>query len=264
MSTQAYRSSFMMEIKNAMVYRANLFFYLTYVVIPPLALFFLWKSYFENTGRLLSYDLNGMVTYSIITHFFVSNTPFSAWSEIGESIKDGGLTLWLIKPINHYRIYLARLIGSWVPLWIVSLSGVSAVIFALRNYITFQTNLLYVSVSILFWMGGVILGFTVGYLVNLLSFWTDRSSGGFVLLSGLTYLLSGAVLPLDILPLKQIWLALPFKYSGFFPAQIYLGRVPPAEWPIEFVKMLVWVLVLSIATRIVWNLGLQRYQASGG
>lgn len=264
MNLRPYCGSLIMDMKNALAYKANLIFYLTYVIIPPLAIFFLWSAILGDGKTIQSYDLNSMVTYFVITQLFVSNTPFSAWSEIGDEIRNGDLTLWLVKPIDHYLLYLSRLVGSWIPLWLTSFGGVTIVFLILHNYIKFQTDIVVIIATIVFWLGGVVFGFTIGYLFNLLAFWTDQSSGALMLSSGAAYFLSGAVLPLDILPFKEIWLALPYKYSGYFPAQIYLGRVPSSEWPVEFVKLCAWILITVIAAKIVWRIGLKRYQAAGG
>lgn len=264
MNLRPYYGSLKMEMKNSLAYKANLFFYLTYVVIPPLAIFFLWSFVLEDGKSIASYDLNSMVTYFVITQLFVSNTPFSAWREIGDEIRNGDLSLWLVKPIDHYLLYLARLIGSWIPLWIISFGGVTVVILILYNYIKFQADILVIVAALVFWLGGVVFGFTMGYLLNLLAFWTERSSGALLLSSSAAYFLSGAVFPLDILPFKKIWLALPYKYSGYFPAQIYLGRVLPPEWPIEFMKLCFWILITIIASKIVWRIGIKHYQAAGG
>ncbi|MGB9833235.1 MAG: ABC transporter permease, partial [Caldisericum exile] len=59
------------EIKRSIQYKVNALFYLSVVLIPPLALFFLWKSILSNGGNIGSYDLSAMVTYFIVTQFFV-------------------------------------------------------------------------------------------------------------------------------------------------------------------------------------------------
>ena len=264
MNLQPYRGSLKMEIKNSLAYKANLFFYLTYVIVPPLAIFFLWSSVLGDGKNIASYDLSSMVTYFVITQLFVSSTPFSAWREIGDDIRNGNLSLWLVKPMDHYLLYLSRLIGSWIPLWIISFGGVGIVFLLLHNYMKFQTDFIVIMTTLAFWLGGVVFGFTMGYLLNLLAFWTERSSGALMLSSSAAYFLSGAVFPLDVLPLKEVWLALPYKYSGYFPAQIYLGRVPSSEWFIEFIRLCFWILISISASKIVWRIGLKRYQAAGG
>jgi len=264
MNFRQYFGSAKMEMKNALAYKANLIFYLTYVVIPPLAIFFLWSFILKDGKTIQTYNLTSMVTYFIITQLFVTNTPFSAWSEIGDGIRNGNLTLWLLKPTDHYILYLFRLVGSWIPLWITSFGGVSIVVLVLHKYIQFQSDIIVNLVTILFWFGGVVFGFTLGYLFNLLAFWIDRSSGVLMLSASAAYFLSGAVFPLDILPLKEIWLWLPYKYCGFFPAQVYLGRIPSSEWIIEFIKLCSWILISLILTKIIWRIGIKRYQAAGG
>jgi ABC-2 type transport system permease protein len=253
-----------MEMQTALTYKANAALYLTYVMIPPLAIFFLWKTVLGEGESLQTYDLRTMVSYYIITQFFATNTPFSAWSEIGEGIRSGQLSLWLLRPVSHYNLYLARLLGSWTLLWAMSLGGVTIMAMILHNYFQLQTNPLVLVATVIFWMGGVVLGFTYGYVLNLVAFWTERVAGTLQLSYSAAFFLSGAIIPLDLLPLKEVWLFLPFRYSGFVPAQVYLGRLSPSDWPTELLKLVLWIAISLIIAKLMWRQGLRRYQAAGG
>lgn len=264
MSLRPYLSALLMEIQTALTYKANAALYLTYVMIPPLAIFFLWRAILGEGGSLQTYDLRTMVTYYIITRFFATNTPFSAWSEIGEGIRSGRLSLWLLRPVSHYNLYLARLLGSWILLWVMSFGSVIIMAIILRDYFQLQSHPLLLAATVIFWIGGVVLGFTYGYVLNLVAFWTERVAGTLRLSYSAAFFLSGAIIPLDLLPLKEVWLFLPFRYSGFVPAQVYLGRLSPWDWPTELLKLVVWIAVSLTIAKLMWWLGLRRYQAAGG
>lgn len=252
------------EFKRSIQHRVNAFFYLSVVLIPPLALFFLWKSILSHGGTIGNYNLSAMITYFVITQFFVMNTPYSAWIEIGDSIKDGTLSLWLTKPLNHYFLYLSRLIGAWLLQWILGVLGVVAVCFMLRTYVMIQRNAWCYVMSILFWFGGIIIGFSYGYILNILSFWLEKSAYLVYFSEGIVALLSGSMIPLDLLPMKQIWLFLPFRFCGYVPAQIWLGRLSLQEVRSEFASMILWALVLVIIANLVFKSGCKRFTASGG
>lgn len=264
MNARACWKAFLIEMQSTFCYRANVFFYLTAVLIPPLAVFFLWHTVLGEGTTLGTYSLSTMVTYYIVTSFFVGNTPFSAWITIGESIRDGSLASWLVRPASHYGIFLGRILGSWVPFWLIGLGGTACVAAILHRYFELQTDPVRILVAVLLWLGGVVLGFTWGYLVNLVAFWTERATGTVILTEQAAAFLAGGIVPLDLLPLKELWQVLPFRFAGWLPAQVYLGRVDMAIIPLELTKLLAWFLVLFGLTRLIWRRGLARFQGAGG
>jgi len=260
---RAYKSAFFLQMQSTLCYRANILFYLTAVLIPPLAIFFLWRTVLGEVDALGAYDLGTMITYYVVVQFFIAHTPFSAWVEIGESIRDGSLTLWLVRPANHYGLYLGRLLGSWVPFWLLGLGGTAGVAALLHRYFQFQTDPVLIGAAVLMWLGGVILGFTWGYMLNLVAFWTERATGMVVLAEQAASFLAGGVIPLDLLPLQELWLFLPFRFAGWLPTQIYLGRVSRSELPLEFLKLLIWLMAFCVLVQWLWRRGLRRFAGVG-
>ena len=258
-----YLAALRAEFQVAMVYKTNAALYLTYVLIPPLAAFFFWTAILAPQDMLGEYTLSALVTYYIVTQFFATNTPFSAWADIGDSIRTGEFSQWLIRPVSHYKVFLARLVGAWIPMWAMGIAGVAILGALLGGSFQWQGNPILV-LGVGFWLGGVMLGFTFGYLLNLVAFWTERTHGILQLSYAAAFFLAGGVVPLDLLPLAPLWQALPFRYAGYVPAQIFLGRLPPSCWPQELLLLAGWALALLVLTRFVWRVGLRRYQAAGG
>jgi len=264
MRLRPYLRALQVQTQVTLRYRGNVFAFLSYVLIPPLAVFFLWRAVLGGERALGGYDLSTMVTYYIVTQYFVANTAFSAWTDIGEEIRDGRLTLWLLRPASHYGLYFARNIGGWIPYWTVGLLGAAAVAGILHRYFLLPQEPWRIPMAVGFWLLGVVLAFTWGYILNLLSFWTERSTGIVLMADAAAVFLAGGFVPLDILPLKEIWLLLPFRFAGWFPTQIYLGRVGFAELPRELGLLLGWLLTFLVLQKLIWRLGLRRYQGAGG
>lgn len=264
MRFKPYLRALKVQTQITLRYRGNVFAFLSYVLIPPLAVFFLWRTVLGGERTLGGYGLSAMVTYYVVTQFFVANTPFSAWWEIGEEIRDGRLSLWLVRPVGHFGFYFSQTLGSWIPYWFMGLGGVVVVAGILHRYFLLPQEAWRLPVAVLFWLLGVALAFNWGYVLNLLAFWTARVSGVLDVADVAAVFLAGGFVPLDILPLREVWLFLPFRFAGWFPAQIYLGRVGLEALPRELGLLLGWLLLLSLVRRAVWRWGLRRYQAAGG
>jgi ABC-2 type transport system permease protein len=260
---KAYLQAFRLSLQTALQYRVNSMFFLTLVLIRPLALYFLWRTILENGADLGAYTLPAMVTYYVVTQFFVVNTPFGAWAEIGNSIRNGRLVLWLTRPASHFGLFLAQVLGGSLFLWLIGLAGIAVVAVILGPSFQVQTNPALVLAALAFWLGGVVLGYTFGYMLNLVAFWTQRVSGLSNLADLLVSFLSGSVIPLDLLPFKGAWLFLPFRFAGWFPAQVYLGRVGWSQMPAEFGWLVMWIVVFIGLATWLWRAGLRRFQGAG-
>ena len=260
---RAYWKAFKVAAQSGLQHKANTLFYLSYVLVPSLAVFFLWHTVLGENMTLGAYDLRAIVTYYLVTQFCVTNTP-GIWTRIGEDIRSGRLALYLVRPASYYGLYLAEVSGSMTLLWLTSLVGLGATAVFLRSYFQFQTDPVLVFASLLLWLGGVVLALTWGYLLNLIAFWTERSTGITSLVSETLMFLAGGVVPLDLLPLQRLWLALPFRFVGWLPAQVYLGRVPREALPFEFLKLLGWFAAFFALSQWMWLRGLRRFQGAEG
>jgi ABC-2 type transport system permease protein len=88
------------------------------------------------------------------------------------------------------------------------------------------------------------------------------------------YLLSGHMFPIDMLvgiptgitgvDVADVVRWLPFEYTAYFPAAVWLGKVQGAELGRSLAIEAAWVVVMAVACRIVWWRGTRRYSAYGG
>jgi ABC-2 type transport system permease protein len=81
-----------------------------------------------------------------------------------------------------------------------------------------------------------------------------------------SFFLSGHMFPLDMLP--QPWRAivdtLPFKYLAYYPAAVFLGKVPRDELLVGLGIEAAWVLFFFGTARLAFRLGVRRYSGYGG
>ena len=90
----------------------------------------------------------------------------------------------------------------------------------------------------------------------------------------LQYLLSGHMFPIDMLAgipsglpgttLADVVTWLPFQFTAFFPASVWLGKVQGGELVRLLVLEVAWVVVMVVACRVAWARGTRRYSGFGG
>ncbi|MCH7945610.1 MAG: ABC-2 family transporter protein [Armatimonadetes bacterium] len=77
--------------------------------------------------------------------------------------------------------------------------------------------------------------------------------------------LSGQLFPIAMYPSWAQTLAdwLPFYYTVGAPIEILVGRIPIGDMGRILLLQAAWVLVMYVAFRVMWRLGLRQYTGAG-
>jgi ABC-2 type transport system permease protein len=118
-----------------------------------------------------------------------------------------------------------------------------------------------------------LLGFFMEATLGMLGFWVLETSSIVFAYMLVQYLLSGHMFPIDMLAgiplgggvsLADVVRWLPFEYTAYFPAAIWLGKVRGWALVRDLAIEAGWVLVMIVACRLAWRRGTRRYSAFGG
>jgi ABC-2 type transport system permease protein len=115
----------------------------------------------------------------------------------------------------------------------------------------------------------MILGFFISYLlsagVTALAFWTTRVYSIHEFYYALILLFSGQFVPLTLMPklVQNIAQYLPFQLFIYFPIQVILGKLSPAQITQGYVMAGVWLILSFAFFNWVWRNGVKRYSAVG-
>jgi ABC-2 type transport system permease protein len=99
----------------------------------------------------------------------------------------------------------------------------------------------------------------------MVTFWTTRVSALFELFIGLELLLSGRLVPLEIMPdwAQDVAGWLPFQWSFYFPIQTLVGDYSNRELLEGLGMQLLWIVILTGVFLVVWRFAIRRYSAVG-
>jgi ABC-2 type transport system permease protein len=80
------------------------------------------------------------------------------------------------------------------------------------------------------------------------------------------FFLSGHMFPLTLLPddIATLVNLLPFKYLAFFPAAVFLGKIPEEELAFELAVEAGWLIFFVVLCRVAFARGVRRYSGFGG
>ncbi len=255
------------EWQKVLTYRVSVLMYRLAEVLESFILVSMWIFIFaQGTGLIKGYTLNEMVTYVLVGSLCAAVTRNFVHSGISRDIDHGDLSLFLVKPVSYIKFQIYSEFGGVILTYFVSLVTQLCVIVFFFDKFILNTN----TISILLIFVMLILAFfielRVGILIGFMAFWTDGEVGAFQNIAAICKkFFAGGYFPLSLLPgsLALIGYYLPFAYSFFVPAQLYLGKIDNATAIKGLGIQLIWIFILSIILRIVWGLGLKKYEATG-
>ncbi|HEY3311142.1 MAG TPA: ABC-2 family transporter protein [Anaerolineales bacterium] len=246
-------------------YRANLMMYLLYWLVSPVIYLAVWTTIARSQGSVSGLTPNDFVIYYMTLLIIDQLTTDITIHIFAYKIMDGTLSSELIRPIHplltntlvNNVAFKALTFMALIPVWLVL-------------WLLFQPDF-----STVTWQGialaipAVLLGFGVGFLLSAIitcvSFWSTRVWALFEFYMGLSVLFSGQFVPLQLMPpvIQNLARFLPFQLLKYFPIQLVLGRLSPAEILQGYLMGVIWIVIALLLFLQVWKSGIKKFSAVG-
>jgi ABC-2 type transport system permease protein len=264
-------------IEERLVYRGDFILGTLMRFLPIVTQIFLWTAVFAATSRpdIAGYSRNDIVAYyllTMVTRAFSSMPGLS--SGIARSIRDGSVKKYLVQPVDYVSFLLAARVAHKIVYYLVAIFPFGLVFFLCRSYFPPLPD---PATIVAFGMAlgmSFLLGFFMEAALGMLGFWFLEVSSLVFAYMLVQYLLSGHMFPLDMLAgiatgipgvsLADVVRWLPFHYTAYFPAAVWLGKIRGPELAGGLVAEAVWVVVMLIVCRLAWWRGTRRWSAFGG
>jgi ABC-2 type transport system permease protein len=246
-------------------YRANLLMYLLYWLVSPIIYLAVWTSIANSKGDVNGFTANDFVTYYMTLLIVDQITSNIVIHTFAYKIQDGTLSGELIRPIhpmltnaliNNIAFKTLTVMG-FIPVW--------TVLFFLYKP-DFSNVTLY---GVLLAIPAMIMGFFIGYLlsaaITALAFWTTRVYSIHEFYYALILLFSGQFVPLTLMPklIQDIAQYLPFQLLIYYPIQLILGKLSPAQILQGYLTGAIWLMISILLFTQIWRNGVKRFSAVG-
>ncbi len=265
------------SIEERLVYRGDFALGTLMRFLPIVTQVFLWTAVFSATARsdIAGYSRNDIVAYYLLTMLTraFSSMPGLA-SGIARSIRDGSIKKFLIQPVDYVSFLLAARVAHKLVYYAVAVIPFAAVFFLCRSFFPPLPDATTIAAFLLALVLCFLLGFFMEATLGMLGFWFLEVSSivfGYMLVQ---YLLSGHMFPIDMLAgiptgipgtsLADVVGWLPFQYTAYFPAAVWLGKIEGVELARKLALEAAWVVVMIVACRLAWARGTRRYSGFGG
>ncbi len=257
-------------IQNLIIYRLNFMGFVIGGLIYCFVMFYLWRAVFASNGgdSFLGFSMTDMVVY-----LFLSNTTgqliFSDVSnDIGQEIRDGSISMRLLKPVNTDLSYMFTELGTVLMKFVVLLVPM---ILGLELYRYFSAGtVMFNTLNFLLYILSTVLAYIISFRVNLcfgfIAFYVKNLWGIGILKNTIINFLSGSLIPLAFMPdgLRVCLEYMPFASMSYTPVMIYMGKYGAYEMLLRFGLQIIWAILLYGLSKLIWIWAIKKLCVQGG
>ena len=244
--------------------------------LPLITQIFLWYAEFDAIGQaegssqsqIGGFRFADMVAYyllAMVARAF-SSMPGLA-SGIAQQIRDGEIKRYLIQPVDFIAFLLLTRVAHKLAYYVIAVAPFALVFYLARDYFIDG----WPSIPVLLgFCSSLVMGFLIGFFleaaIGMIGFWFLEVTSLLFVMMLFSFFLSGHMFPLTMLPegVLEVVNFLPFKYLAYFPAAIFLGKIPEDELAFELCIEAAWLAFFIVLCRFAYTRGIKRYSGFGG
>lgn len=235
------------------------------------AMYIMLYTVFLNNTSNQTMTISQMSTYIWLQQgLFMLYNIWSIDNKILEQIKDGSISMELIKPVELYKIWHAKTLGRKIALGILRMIPIIVIctILPLGTYgfsfpVSFKAGILFAVTLIL----SVFLVMAYIMLIYVAVIFAKSQRGIKMVFQLVAEFFSGVVIPLAFMPdyIVNILKFTPFYYMQNLPFNIYIGLVTDEKEIIfSIIVQSLWIIALTIFGKIMLNKKIKRIEIQGG
>jgi len=256
-------------LEERLVYRGDFALGTLMRFLPIITQIFLWTAVFAaaGAGTIVGYTRDDIVAYYLLTMLTraFSSMPGLA-TGIARQVREGEIKKFLIQPIDLVGFLLLARIAHKGVYYVVAAGPFALVFYLCRDFFPGWPGTTVLAAFMLSLVMSFMLGFFLEATMGMMSFWFLEVSSLLFVYMLFNFFCSGHMFPLEILPdpWRTLVDLLPLKYLAYFPAAVFLGKIPPDELVKGLVIQAGWVLFFIVFCRKAMHAGFHRYSGFGG
>lgn len=259
-----YRAGLRIGFEREIQYRMRAAMLIVGFMVEPVIYLVVWTSVSEAQGGSIAGLSTGTLSayYIVWTLVRVYNLAYApnAWEW---RIREGRMNDFLSQPIHPFHRDFTFMAGgkfvytlAWIP--------IAALLALLFDPVIEWSWINVAGFAIAIW-GGFTVRFVLLYWLGMINFWTTRGSAVFGTFIAAELLLSGRLVPLELMPNWVEGFAgwLPFRWTFQFPIDVLIGRLQPSEVVTGIGAQIFWTALLAGLFTLTWRRAIRRYAAVG-
>jgi ABC-2 type transport system permease protein len=252
------------QIQSQFQYRVATYLWLIGMLAEPIVYLVVWTTISKEQGGSIQGITTGefaayYIIWTLVRNMNIVFTPYGwEWR-----IREGIFSAALLRPLHPLHDDLAGFAG-WKVVTIVLWLPIAAVLWFAFDP-TLDPSLLELGVfSVAIW-GAYLIRTMFLSLLGMITFWTTRVSAIFELLIAFELLLSGRLVPLELMPqwAEDLAYLLPFMWTFYFPITSLTGDYSTAELLGGLAAQAAWTVALTGVFLVAWRFAVRQYSAVG-
>ena len=247
-------------------YRAANYFYMIGMVVEPVIYLVVWSTIADAQpgGSVEGFTAQTFAAYyivwTLVRNMNIVFTPFG-WEE---RIREGEMSAALVRPIHPIHQDLAWFAGwkvvviiLWIPI---------AIVLSLAFRPELSPTVQQCAVFFVAIWGAYLIRSLVLFALGMVTFWTTRVNAIYEAYFIAELLLSGRLVPMELLPdwaERLAWL-FPFQWTFGFPIMALTGPITNRGLAVGLGMQLLWIGIGALLVRVVWRRAVRQYSAVGG
>ncbi|RJR28934.1 hypothetical protein C4564_03850 [Candidatus Microgenomates bacterium] len=254
-----------LSIRNKLEYRFNTFMGFVSRLIFFVTLYALWSKVYETTGDVKGLSFEEMISYTLLAIVVSSLVDTNIGKVAYKQIKDGEVSVFLIRPLNFITYHLFSGLGVFIFESVMALF----VLIVMLNFLPGVRYLVELPRLISFALALVAANiiYTQLYLVvGILAFWIKEGKFLLQIVKKLVKFLAGGYIPIALFPigLQKMLNYLPFTATIYFPTKILVdSSLTNSDLFNTILTQTVWIFVLLLINNILWRQGIKKYESVG-
>jgi ABC-2 type transport system permease protein len=260
-----YLTQARLSILENFQYRAANYFYMIGMVTEPVVYLVVWSTIARSQGG----DIDGYtagtfaayyIVWTLVRNMNIVFTPFG-WEE---RIREGTLSAQLVRPMHPIHYDLAHFAG-WkvvvIVLWL-PIAGALTLIF----HPDLDPRPQQIVVFFFAIWGAYLIRSMLLWILGMITFWTTRVSAMFEAYFAAELLLSGRVLPLQLMPgwAQTLSNFLPFRWTFGYPITALVGPISDRDLYLGLLAQAGWITAGALGVHWLWRRAVKRYTAVAG
>jgi len=253
-------------IKEYLVYRSHMMVSLFVGPVYFIVQYFIWTAVYGGGGTLKGIEYYQMIRYFGILTLIGYFTWDSADWNLSMLIRTGKFLTFALRPVHHPFFALSQKVGHRLLATLIEAMPCALIFIFLFKIDLMPYNILWTVLSIIL---ASYIFFFVSYIIGIASFWIVESQGIRAFYNLLSGVFSGSFIPLVFFPkpLQIILFFLPFQYTSYVPAMVFIGKYTlgdiqlsiPAIVGIQALALVFFYLV----SELLYNSAMKRFSAVG-
>jgi len=252
-----------LALQREFIGRINIAGWFVVGTIPTIVLVLVWFAILGEQGSLNGFTKGDFIIYylAMTLSWYIVGGNFGR--SVGNKIKNGTINTTLLKP---YNIVLGNGIEeqAWKVLsFLFAMPAALVIIILFRDtiHVSFPpSQSIFLIVSLI--LGGINFALMEA-LIGISAFWVTEIWPVAHVNDILQSLFGGRYIPLALMPPSLLWLTniLPFKYLFYVPVSILLSK--NTQPILDIGIQLLYVILMFVVYKIIWYMGIKRYEGVG-